>query len=81
MNVLHTVIQRNANWIGHTLHRNRLRKRVTEGKVQMKRKRGRRRKQLPDGLEETRICLKFKGEAPDGTLWRGYGPAVGPSIL
>jgi len=42
----------------------------------MKRKRGRMRKQLLDCLEETKICLNFKEEAPDGTVWRGYGLAV-----
>jgi len=47
----------------------------------MERKRGRRRKQLLDGLEETRVCLKFKEVAPDGTLWGGNRPAVGPIIL
>jgi len=44
-------------------------------------RRGRRRKQLLNNLEETRIYCKLKEEALDRTLWRtrfggGYGPGV-----
>jgi hypothetical protein len=33
-NILHTVKQRKAKWLGHMLHRNCLLKCVTEGKIQ-----------------------------------------------
>jgi len=63
------------------LHKNCLRKPLIDGKVKITIKRGRRRKKLLDDLEETRTCFKFKEEAPDGTLWRGYRLVVGPTIL
>jgi hypothetical protein len=51
-NVLHKIDRKNANWIGHTLHRNCLLKHVTrvnkEGKIEVKGRRGRRCKQLLD---------------------------------
>jgi len=44
-------------------------------------RREKRRKQLLDGLKETRGYWKLKEEAQDSTLWttrfgRGYGPVV-----
>jgi hypothetical protein len=57
-NILHTIIRRKANWIGHILHRNCLLKHVTEGKLEgrteMMGRRRRRRKQLLDYLKEKR---------------------------
>jgi hypothetical protein len=54
-NILHTVKRRKANWIGHILRRNCLIKHVIEGKlegrIEMKGRRGRRRKQLLDDLK------------------------------
>jgi hypothetical protein len=32
-NILHTIKRRKANWIGHSLRRNCILKRVTEGKL------------------------------------------------
>jgi hypothetical protein len=84
-NILHTIKRRNANWIGHILRRNCLLKHVTEGKlegrIEMTGRRGRRRKQLLDDLEEKRRYWKLKEEALDRTIWRtrfgrGYGPVV-----
>ena len=53
--ILQTV-KRKANWIGHILSRNCLLKHVIEGKTQgqkeVKGRRGRRRKQLPDDLRK-----------------------------
>jgi hypothetical protein len=53
-NILHEIRKRNANWIGHILHRNCLLKQVIEGKIQeqleVTRRRGRRRKNLLDDL-------------------------------
>jgi hypothetical protein len=52
-----------------------------EGRIEMKRRGGRRRKQLLDDLKENRGYWKLKEEALDRTLWRtrfgrGYGPVV-----
>jgi hypothetical protein len=58
-NILHEISKRKANWIGHILSRNchlRRLKHVIEGKVEgrleVTRRRGRRRKQLPYHLNE-----------------------------
>jgi hypothetical protein len=50
-----------------------------EGRTEMMRRRGRRRKQLLDDLNEKRRYWKLKKEAPDRALWRtcfgrNYGP-------
>jgi hypothetical protein len=59
-NIIHTIKRRKANWIGDTLRRNCLLKRIIEGKtergIEIKRRQGRRRKQLLNDLEETRGC-------------------------
>jgi hypothetical protein len=52
-----------------------------EGRIEMTRRRGRRRKQVLDDLKEKRGYWKLKEEALDRTLWRtpfgrGYGPVV-----
>jgi len=68
-----------ANWID----RNHLNC-VIEGKIghiKVTGRRGERRKQLPDGLKETRGYWEFKEGALDRSLWRtryrrGYGPVV-----
>jgi hypothetical protein len=84
-NIVHTINRRKANWICHILRRNCLLKHVIEGKIEgrieMTRRRGRRRKQLLDGLKEKRRYWKLKEEALDHTLWRtrfgrGYGTVV-----
>jgi hypothetical protein len=53
-NILHEIGIRKANWIGHVLRRNCLLKEVIEGKIkgriEVTRRRGRRRKQLLDTL-------------------------------
>ena len=53
-NILHEIIKRKANWIGHILHRNWLLKQVIEGKIkgqiEVTRRQGRRRKKLLDDL-------------------------------
>jgi hypothetical protein len=84
-NIVHTIKRRKANWIGHSLRRNCLLKHVIEGKlegrIEMKGRRGRRRKQLLGDLKEKRRYWELKEEALDRTLWRtrygrGYGPVV-----
>ena len=55
-NTLQTIKRRNAKWVGHMLRRNYLLRHVIEGKIngriEVKRRRGRRRNQLPDDLME-----------------------------
>jgi hypothetical protein len=84
-NIVHTIKRRKANWIGHILRRNCLLKHVIEGRlegrIEMMRRRGRRRKQLLDSLKEKRGYWKLKEEALARTLCRthfgrGYGPVV-----
>ena len=84
-NILHEISKRKANWIGHILRRNCLIQRVIEGKVKggigMAGKRGRRRRNLLDGLEDSRGSCELKEEALDRTVWRdcfgrGFGPLV-----
>jgi hypothetical protein len=71
-NTLYTIKYKKANWISHILRRNCLLKQVIEGKkegkVEMKERRGRRRKQLLDHLKEKRGYWKFEEEALDHTL-------------
>jgi hypothetical protein len=55
-------------------------KHVIEGRIEMTGRRGRRRKQLLDGLKEKRSYCKLKEEALDRTVWRtrctrDYGPS------
>jgi hypothetical protein len=61
-NILHEIRKRNANWIGHILRRNCLLKQVIEGKIkgriEVTRRRGRRRKQLLNGLKEKRGSIR-----------------------
>jgi hypothetical protein len=84
-NILHTIKRRKANWIGHILLRNCLLKHVVEGKIEgrieVKGRRGTRRRQLLGNLKEKRRYWKLKEEALDCTVWRtrfgrGYGPVV-----
>jgi hypothetical protein len=84
-NILQTIKRRKANWIGHVWRRNCLIKHLIEGKIEgrieVKGRRGRRRKQLLDDLKKKRGYWKLKDEALDRTVWknrfgRGYRPAV-----
>jgi hypothetical protein len=69
-NTLHTTKRGKANWIGHILCRNSLLKHVIEGKVegriQVAGRRGKRRKQLLDDLQEMRGYCTFREQALDG---------------
>jgi hypothetical protein len=69
-NILHTIKQSKAKWIGHILHRNCLLKRVIEGKIEGMGTQGRRHKQLMDDFRKMRRYWKLKEEALDHTLWR-----------
>jgi hypothetical protein len=58
-NILHAIERKNANWIGHILHRNCLLQHGTERKIKERTEvtgvRGRRRKKLLDDLKEKRV--------------------------
>jgi hypothetical protein len=84
-NILHEIRKRKANWIGHILRRNCLLKQVIQGKIkgemEVRRRRGRRRKKLLDDLKDRRGYYHLKEEALDRTMWRnrfgrGFGPVV-----
>jgi hypothetical protein len=73
-NILHEIRKRKANWIGHILRRNCLLKQVIEGKIkgemEVTKRRGRRRKKLPDDLMNRRGYSHLKEEALDRAMWR-----------
>ena len=73
-NILHEIIKRKANWIGHILRRNFLLKQVIEGKIkgqiEVTRRQGRRRKKLLDDLKDRRGYCELKEEALHRTMWR-----------
>jgi hypothetical protein len=84
-NILHEIRKRKANWIGHILRRNSLLKQVSEakikGRIELTRRRGRRRKQLLDDLGGQKGYSHLKEEALDRIKWRnrfgrGFGPVV-----
>ena len=84
-NILHEIRKRKANWIGHILRRNCLLQQIIEGKIkgriEVRRRRGRRRKKLLDDLKDGRGYCQLKEEALDRTMWRnrfgrGFGPVV-----
>jgi hypothetical protein len=62
------------NWIGHELRRHCLLNYVTERKVERRievtRRRGRKRKQILYDLKETREYWELKEEVLDRTSWR-----------
>ena len=84
-NILREIRKRKAEWIGHILRRIFLLQQVIEGKIKRKmevlRRRGRRRKELLDDLKDRRGYCQLKEEALDRTMWRnrfgrGFGPVV-----
>jgi hypothetical protein len=82
-NILHEIRKRKVNWIGHILRRNCLLKQVIEGKIkgrrEVTRRRGRRRKQLLDDLEDRRGYSHLKEKALDRIKWRNhFGRGCGP---
>jgi hypothetical protein len=81
-NILHEIRKRKANWIGHILRRNSLLKEVIEGKIkgriEVTRRRGRRRKKLLDDLGDRRGYSNLKEEALDRIKWRNrFGRGCG----
>jgi hypothetical protein len=84
-NILHEIRKRKANWIGHILRRNCLLKEVIEekikGRIEVTRRRGRRRKKLLDDLGDRRGYSHLKEEALDRTKWRNrFGRGCGPVV-
>jgi hypothetical protein len=84
-NILHEILKRKANWIGHILRRNCLLKQVIEekikGEMEVTRRRGRRRKKLLDDLKDRRGYSHLKQEALDRTMWRNrFGRGFGPDV-
>jgi hypothetical protein len=84
-NILHEIRKRKANWIGHILRRTCLLKQVTEGKIkgriEVTRRRGRRRKQLLDDLGDRRDYSHLKEEALDRIKWRNrFGRGCEPVV-
>jgi hypothetical protein len=81
MKIIHTIKQKKANWIGHILHTNCLLRHTTDGKIEGMGRKGRRCKQLLNGLKETRGYQNLRKEALDHTLCRTccgriYGPVT-----
>ena len=63
------------------MRRNCLLKDVIEGKIEGKRRRGIRRKQLLDDFKATRGYWKLKEEAVDHTVWKSrFGKGCGPVV-
>jgi hypothetical protein len=80
-NILHEIIKRKANWIGHILRRNCLLKEVIEGKIKGRIEVTRRRKQLLDDLGDRGGYYHLKEEALDRTKWRNrFGRGCGPVV-
>ena len=84
-NILQEIRKRKANWIRQTLRRNCLLQQVIEGtikgRIEVTRRRERRRKKLLDDLKDRRGYCHLKQEALDRTRWRnrfgrGFGPVV-----
>ena len=81
-NILHEIMKRKANWIGHILRRNCLLQRVIEGKIkggiEVTGRRGRKRRKLLDDFRERRGYSQLKEEALDRTVWRArFGRSFG----
>jgi hypothetical protein len=69
--IIHTIKTRKVNWIGRLLRRNCFLTRVIEGEIDgrigVKGRRGRRRKQLLGEIKEMKGYCKLKENALDGT--------------
>ena len=77
-NIVHKRKRRKNIYIGRILRRDYTK---IEGRIKVMGRRGRRRKELLDGLKEMRIYCKLKEETLDRPLWgtrfrRVYGPVV-----
>jgi hypothetical protein len=78
-NAIHTVNQREANWIGHSLVWNCLLKHVIERKMEEKNRRRSRLQQILNDVKKERRYWNLKEKALDYTLWRiRFGRLCGP---
>jgi hypothetical protein len=79
-NVLQTIKRRKVDWIHYILRRKHVIEGKKEGRIEVTKRRGRRRKQLVDDLKETRGYCKLKEEeALDRTIsGTRYGRGCGP---
>jgi hypothetical protein len=84
-NEIHEISNGKANSIVQVLRRNCLLQRLIEGKIkgriEITRRRGRRRRKILDDIKERRGYSHLKEEALDRTMWRarfgrGFGPVV-----
>jgi hypothetical protein len=83
--ILHDLLKRKAKWIGHISRRNcllqRVIKRKIKGRIEVKGKRGRRRRKLLDDLKKRRGYSHVKEEALDRTMWRArFGRGSEPVV-
>jgi hypothetical protein len=73
-NILQTIQRKKANWIGHILLRNCLLKHIIEGqieeRIEVKGRRGRRRRSYWMNLRKMRGYCKLKKEASERIGWR-----------
>ena len=83
-NILHEIRKRKSNWIGHILRRNCLLQAIEgkiKGGIEVRGRRGRKRRKLLDDLEERRGYSQLKEEALDRTMWRArFGRGIGPIV-
>jgi len=84
-NILHEIRKRKGKWIGHILRRNCLLQRVIEWKIkrgiEVRGRRGRRRRKLLEDLKGRRGYSHLKEEALNHTVWRArFGRDLGPVV-
>ncbi|PNF29589.1 hypothetical protein B7P43_G01947 [Cryptotermes secundus] len=84
-NILHEIRKRKANWIAHILRSNCILKEVIEGKIEgrieVTRRRGKRRKKMLDDLGDRRGYSHLKEKALDRIKWRNcFGRDCGPVV-
>jgi hypothetical protein len=80
-NILHEIIKKKSNWIGHILRRNSRLKQVIEGKMMGQVEVTRRRKKLLDDLGDWRGYSHLKEEALHRIKWRNrFGIGCGPVV-
>jgi hypothetical protein len=84
-NILHEISKQEAKWVSHILRRNCLLRQVIEGKIkggiEVRGRRGRRRRKLLDDLKERRRYSHLKKEALDRTVCRArFGRGFEPVL-
>ena len=82
-NILNEISKRKSNWVGHILRRNCIVQGFIEGKIKVRievtRRRGRRRGKLLDDPKERRGYFHLNEKALDRTMWSArFGRGLGP---